>query len=103
MSSFAIPTGRYYETFVVVYRFSPAVIIATVWIHARTGILNTAPTIYLLGAAFILTITWCFWLIRIIYWNLKVGSKLPQATMEKDGKIMVVSITLLRLWNFKAG
>jgi predicted ferric reductase len=87
----------------MIHRFSPAIIIATVWIHAGTGILNTAPTIYLLGAAFILTITWCFWLIRIISRNLKVGSKLPRATMEKDGKIMIVSITLPRPWDFKAG
>jgi predicted ferric reductase len=103
ISSFTIPTGRYYEAFAVVHWFSPAVIIATVWIHAGTRRLSTAPTIYLLGAACILAITWCFWLVRIIYWNLRIGSKLPQATIEKDGKIMIVSVTLPRPWNFKAG
>jgi len=103
MSLFAIPTGRYYEAFAIVHRFSPAVIIATVWIHAGTGKLNTAPTIYLLGTACILTITWCFRLVKIVYRNLRIGSKLPRATIKKDGKIMIVSITLARRWNLKAG
>jgi predicted ferric reductase len=103
MSSFAIPIGRYYEAFAVIHRFSPAVIIAMVWIHVGTGRPNTVPTIYLLGAACMLTITWCLWLIRIIYRNLRIGSKLPRATVEKDGKIMIVSVTLPRSWNFKAG
>jgi hypothetical protein len=103
MSSFALPTGRYYEVFAVIHRFSPAVIIATAWIHTGIGGLSTAPIIYLLAAACILTITWCFWLVRIIYRNLRIGSKLPRATTEKDGKIMIVSVTLPRSWNFKAG
>jgi predicted ferric reductase len=105
VSSFTIPAGRYYEAFAVIHRVSPAVIIAAVWIHTGTGRLTTAPTIYLLVAACILTITWCLWLIRIIYRNFRIGSKLPRATMEKNGKIMIVSVALpkSRSWNFKAG
>lgn len=74
-----------------------------VWIHAGTGRSNTVLTIYLPGAACMLTTTWCFWLVRIIYRNLRIGSKLPRATVERDGKIMIMSITLPRSWNFKAG
>ena len=103
MSSFAILTGRYYEAFVVIHNASPAVIIATIWIHAGTESWSEAPTIYLLGAACSLTITWCFWLVKIVHRNLRGGSKLPRATMEKDGKIMIISVTLPRSWNFKAG
>lgn len=103
MSSFAIPTGRYYEVFAVIHRFSPAVIISTVWIHAGARRLNTTPTICLLIAACILTLTWCFWLVRVIYRNFRIGSKLPRATMQRDGKIMIVSVTVPRSWNFKAG
>ena len=102
-SSFAIVTGRYYEVFAVIHRFSPPVIIATVWIHAGTARLSTAPTIYLLCAACILAITWCFWFAKLVYLNLRIGSKLPRARIEKDGKIMIVSVTLPRTWNFKAG
>jgi predicted ferric reductase len=102
-SSFAIVGGRYYEVFAVIHRLSPAVIIATVWIHAGNARLSTAFTIYLLCAACILAITRCFWLARIVYRNLRIGSKLPQATIEKDGKTIIVSVTLPRPWNFKAG
>jgi NAD(P)H-flavin reductase len=38
-----------------------------------------------------------------MYRNLGMGSKLPRATMEKDGKIIIASVTLPRQWNFKAG
>lgn len=79
------------------------VIIATVWIHAGAGRWNTVPTVYLLGASGILTITRCFWLFRITYRNLRIGSKLARVTVERDSKIMIVSVTLPRPWDFKAG
>lgn len=101
--SFALPTGRYYEAFAVTHQFSAAVIIAMVGTHAGRGRWNTVPSIYLLGAAGILIITRCFWLFRIIYRNLRIGSKLARATVERDGKIMIVSVTLPRPWDFKAG
>jgi NAD(P)H-flavin reductase len=50
-----------------------------------------------------LTITWCFWVARIVYRNLRIGSKFPRASIEKDGKIIIVSVTLPRPWDFKAG
>jgi predicted ferric reductase len=102
LSAFAIPTGRYYEVFAITHQFSAAVILATVWIHAG-GRWNTVPTIYLLSVSGILTITRCFWLYRIITQNLRIGSKFARATVEKDGKIMIVSVTLPRAWDFKAG
>jgi predicted ferric reductase len=103
LSSFTIPTGRYYEAFAITHQLSAEVVIATVWIHAGIGRWNTVPTVYLLSAICILAATRCFWFVRIIYRNLKSGSKLARATVKRDGKIMIVSITLPRAWDFKAG
>jgi hypothetical protein len=79
------------------------VIIVIVWIHTGAGRWNIVPTIYLLGASGILIITQCFWLFRIIYRNLRIRSKLTRVIIERDSKIIIVSITLLRPWDFKAG
>ena len=74
-----------------------------IYIHARTKNLSEAPTIYLLSAASILTVTRSIWLVRTIYWNFKIGNKLPRATMEKDGDVMIMFVTLPRRRDFKAG
>lgn len=99
----AIPTGRYYEVFAVTHQLSAAIILAAVWIHAGRGRWNTVPTIYLLSASGILTITRGFWLYRIIKRNIRIGRKFARATVERDGKIMIVSVTLPRSWDIKAG
>lgn len=44
-------------------------------------------------------ITRYFWLIRIIYRNLRIGNKFARATVEKDSKIIIVSITPPRPWD----
>jgi predicted ferric reductase len=102
-STFAIFTGRYYEAFAVTHQFSAAVILAMVWIHAGRGGWSTAPSVYLIGAAGFFTITRCLWLFRILYRNLRSGKSLSRAKVERDSKIMFMSVTIPRPWNFKAG
>ena len=40
---------------------------------------------------------------RTVYRNTRMGNKLPQAELVKEGDFMILSITLPGEWNFKAG
>jgi predicted ferric reductase len=103
LSSLAVVRHLWYETFAVLHRLLAATIILAVWLHLPSRKPFTVPSLYLLGATLIWTVTGIFWLISIAYRNIRWGKKMARAKIVKAGDILQAHIRIPRHWDFKAG